>query len=159
MRRSVSKFQLAVLVVCLSLVTMGSVQAAGGNTVDVINDEFIPPSTMITTGDTVTWTRVEGFHNVRSDDGSWGNDPSGSWTTFTHTFTAPGTYEYYCEIHSDPEGVPGEDMNGVVIVQAPTAVSVGNIAAGESSKNGLAAVGVGLLGLSLLAGQRLFRRA
>jgi hypothetical protein len=33
--------------------------------------------------------------------------------TFSHTFTTPGNYPYYCQVHSVPGGTA---MNGVVIV-------------------------------------------
>src|SRR5205823_1727183 len=42
--------------------------------------------------------------------------------TFSHTFQTPGTYPYYCQVHSFPGGTA---MNGAVVVQGgvPTPTS------------------------------------
>ena len=115
---------LALTLLLVSLYATTQLAAAYGDaSVNVINTEFQPTTVTIQAGDTVTWTNTDGFHNVRADDDSFMNTPSQGWT-FSHTFTTPGTYEYYCEIHSDPQGVPGEDMNGVVVVELPTAVTL-----------------------------------
>jgi len=34
--------------------------------------------------------------------------------TYTHVFTTPGTYRYYCAAHGAPSGV---GMSGIVVVQ------------------------------------------
>jgi len=72
---------------------------------------FHPPSITINVGDTVTWTAVGGFHNVRADDGSF-STPGGSSFTFSHTFITAGTVGYHCMFH----GAPGLNMFGTVIV-------------------------------------------
>ena len=51
---------------------------------------------------TVTW-----------DDKSVDSGLFGQGETFSYTFTAPGTYSYYCI----PHGSPGSGMHGSVIVQ------------------------------------------
>ena len=147
---------LFVLVVAvLSLLLVPAVIAQGGANVDVIDNEFVPSSVTIQAGETVTWSRQEGFHNVRADDGSWGNTPGDDWTTFEHTFTTAGTYEYYCEVHSEPDDT---DMNGVVIVEAPTAVTLSGLSSRAGSYYVLWALGAALLGIGALAGRRLVRR-
>jgi plastocyanin len=83
-------------------------------TVQVRDFEFVPNTVTIHAGDTVVWTRTQGFHNVLADDGSFGNQPSDTWGTFTHTFTTPGMVRYYCQIHGGPGGA---GMAGLVIVQ------------------------------------------
>lgn len=110
------------LIIILSLFITNSTiaRAAGGTAVNVVNFAYDPATVTVQVGDTVTWTNSEGFHSVDADDGSFGNAPGTGWT-FTNTFTAPGTYEYFCEVHSTADGT---NMNGVVIVEAPTAVSV-----------------------------------
>jgi plastocyanin len=82
--------------------------------VQVVDFAFVPSIVKIRPGDTVVWKRVAGFHNVYADDGSFGNQPSDSWTHFSHTFTMPGTAGYYCQVHGGPGGV---GMAGMVIVQ------------------------------------------
>jgi plastocyanin len=82
-------------------------------------------TTTIVVGDTVLWTWSGGNpHSVTADDNSFdSNPPLGSQTsgTFSRTFSASGTYEYYCREHSVPTG---NSMNGTIIVQvAPTATN------------------------------------
>lgn len=88
------------------------------NEVEVRNDFFSPQELTIEVGETVTWRRLEGVHNVRADDGSFGNNLNGTWTTYSHTFTTPGVYPYYCEAHGGPGGV---GMSGVIRVIDPNA--------------------------------------
>ncbi|HEX4496200.1 MAG TPA: Calx-beta domain-containing protein [Thermoanaerobaculia bacterium] len=73
---------------------------------------FTPQTVSIQTGDTVTWTNAGGGHNVASDDGSFSNAVSGSAWTFSHTYTAAGTFGYHCSVH----GSPGSGMFGTVVV-------------------------------------------
>jgi plastocyanin len=48
----------------------------------------------------VTWTNSEGVpHTVTANDGSFGSSQLGAGDTFSHTFTEPGTYSYYCQLH------------------------------------------------------------
>jgi plastocyanin len=74
---------------------------------------FTPGEVHVHPGDTVTWTNAGGFHNVKADDGSFGNVAAGDAWTFSHTFTALGTVGYHCEIH----GGPGSGMFGTVVVE------------------------------------------
>ena len=73
---------------------------AGGNAVTVGNNFFNPTSNMVAVNTTVTWTWNPGGvnHTVTFDDGAPGAGPQSSGT-FSRTFTAPGTYTYYCMIH------------------------------------------------------------
>jgi plastocyanin len=87
-----------------------TVNVAAGGTGQV----YTPQEVHIQAGDTVTWTNAGGFHNVRADDGSFGNDPSGAAWTLSHTFAAAGTFGYHCQIH----GSPGAGMFGTVVVAA-----------------------------------------
>ncbi len=97
-------------------VNVANVNVANVN-VEVHSNVYLPASVTINVGDTVIWTRVEGFHNVLANDGSFrlgalpDGDPSSSWITATHTFTQTGTFKYHCEVH-------GTGMSGVVIVQS-----------------------------------------
>jgi plastocyanin len=116
--------------------------AYGGATVNVVNFAYQPSPVTVQVGDTVTWNNTEGFHSVDADDGSFGNESGSGWT-FTHTFTAPGTYEYFCDVHSTAGGT---NMNGVVIVEAPTAVTISDMGV---SSSGAWLVG-GVVGLGML---------
>ena len=82
--------------------------------IQVRNSGFVPNNVTIQPGDTVTWLRIEGVHNVRADDDSFWNVPGGTWRAFSQTFTEPGTYPYYSQVAGAPGGV---GMSGVVVVQ------------------------------------------
>ena len=76
---------------------------------------FSPTVVTITPGQTVTWVRRSGFHNVAADDGSYRSGAvSDTWQTFSHTFTDVGESLYHCEAHGGPGGA---GMAGKVIVQ------------------------------------------
>jgi plastocyanin len=87
--------------------------SSGGN-------RFDPETVTIPAGTTVTWSWVDGFHNVVHDvltDGvrsltSSGN-PVESPQSYSFTFTTPGVYSFFCEVH----GTLTTGMHGTVIVQ------------------------------------------
>jgi plastocyanin len=61
---------------------------------------FGPGTATVRPGTTVTWTQQdEDQHTVTADDGSFASSPLITGQTYTHTFTAPGTYHYHCAIH------------------------------------------------------------
>lgn len=105
-----------------------SAQSGPPETFDVdVNDfSFSPAVITVTVGDTVTWTRRQGFHNVAADDGSFrlgdaNGNPSSTWSTVSHTFNTVGTFRYYCELHGSPGG---GGMSGMVVVEADTQATV-----------------------------------
>jgi plastocyanin len=70
----------------------------------------------VAVGTTVTWTWVGGFHDVTSagNPGFPGSGaPAAAPKSFSHTFTTPGTYLYFCSVH----GSPTAGMRGTVVVQ------------------------------------------
>ena len=70
---------------------------------------FGPATITVKPGTTVTWTQQdEDQHTVTANDGSFTSSPLITGTTYTHTFTAPGTYQYHCSIHPF--------MHGTVVV-------------------------------------------
>jgi plastocyanin len=80
---------------------------------------FVPGTVNINVGDTVTWTNTSAGipHTTTSNTGVWDSGNLTTNQTFAFTFTAPGTYPYFCEVHG--AGV----MSGTVIVgqqQTPT---------------------------------------
>ena len=88
----------------------GSTGSPGPGQVWMQNTQYVPSSITIAVNGTVTWINKDGFdHTVAADDNSWfsGNVPSGG--SFTHQFTAAGTYGYHCTIHPQ--------MTGTVIVK------------------------------------------
>ncbi|HEX7420168.1 MAG TPA: IPT/TIG domain-containing protein [Thermoanaerobaculia bacterium] len=101
---------------------------------------FSPPNVTVVPGDTVVWTFLS-FHSSTSDVQSgpevWDSGVMLSGT-FSHTFTTPGTYPYYCSLHSFPGGT---FMNGSVQVQAPAAVpTLTSVSPSSGSSSGGTAV-------------------
>ncbi len=88
---------------------------------------FSPSTVTVAPGEAVIWS-FQALHTSTSDSQTgpevW---DSGflSTGTFSHTFTTPGSYPYYCQVHSSPGGTM---MNGVVIVSGlgvtPTATPI-----------------------------------
>jgi plastocyanin len=82
----------------------------GTNEVWMQNTAFSPATINVAVNATVKWTNKDNFdHSIEADDKSWGSGNMGPGATFSHKFTAAGTYTYNCPIH------PG--MNGTVVVQ------------------------------------------
>lgn len=88
-----------------------------GNAAIAIQDITYVPSTLsVLRGTRVTWLNNDPFlHTVTSGvPGTLGtvfrSDPLGQGQSFSFTFTNPGTYPYFCEIH-------GAAMTGTIIVQ------------------------------------------
>lgn len=129
--RATHPFRLA-LALTIVLLAAGA-GAAGAATVDVAvqNFAFSPATVTIQVGDSVRWTNADvGIqHNVRADNNSFrcangcdgqpgGNGAlaSNAWVA-TLTFTSPGTFGYFCQLHGTLTG----GMRGTVIVQGSTA--------------------------------------
>jgi plastocyanin len=110
--------------VCASILAAALVSApaalASNQTVTLdLTNTFTPGTVSVFQGETVTWNNTGGFHNVKFDDGSYtqpASPQSAPWTV-TRTFTTPGSYRYYCQVHGGPGGV---GMSGIVNVTAAT---------------------------------------
>jgi plastocyanin len=118
--------------------------AAATTPVSVTDFQFTPGSATIKQGDTVTWTWNGGFHSVTSATGAPESFNSGDMFggTFSHTFNAVGTYNYYCDIHG------GQTADGNVFGMAGT-ITVNAVPE---------PVGVGAAGVAVLALLRRTRR-
>ena len=82
-----------------------SAPSAGPEGVNIQNYAFSPKTLTVAAGTTVTWKNLDQFaHEVRSATGDPGTPfdlgPQATGKTVSHTFTAPGTYHYYCNIHN-----------------------------------------------------------
>jgi len=61
---------------------------------------YVPSRIEIAAGTTVRWTNNDPLvHTVTATDGSFTSPQFGLDATYRHTFTAPGTYTYYCTLH------------------------------------------------------------
>ena len=98
------------LLICSLFLLAANLYATNYN-IDSDNYSYSPSSLAITVGDTVTWTNVQGYHNVNFDINSiTGNSfnnpvsfissPTGMGVMYTHVFAVAGTYEYDCSVGS-----------------------------------------------------------
>ncbi len=85
----------------LGLLLLAPAARAATVQVTVQDFDFDPSVVNIQVGDTVIWTNVSGFHNVESEDGTtFSNALASAPWTFSHTFTAAGTFPYVCVVHA-----------------------------------------------------------
>ena len=98
--------------------------AAAGDTVNLKLIAYRPRTLTVTAGTTVTWHQMDpGVHTVTSGtvaqrgggvtaepDGKFDSGELATGTSYSHTFTTPGTYTYFCRIHP-------ATMRGVVTVR------------------------------------------
>lgn len=85
----------------LSLAMSPSDKPLSAATVKIDNFSFGPATITIPAGSTVTWTNNDDVpHVVTSDDNKMFKSKAlDTDDHFSFTFTKPGTYNYYCEIH------------------------------------------------------------
>jgi plastocyanin len=97
------------------VVAAAPAQAANQTVTATSSDDFTPAAVTVLQGESVTWNNVGGgLHNVNFEDDSFGapSPPSSDAWSELRTFTSPGTFRYYCDVHA-----PG--MSGTVTVEAP----------------------------------------
>jgi plastocyanin len=118
---------LVVIALVFGAGTLARPADAGVSAVDEFGNTFSPKQVGIAVNDKVVWTnRSNATHTVTFDNGPdlHGTcDPDallrvgcqGPGATVERTFSAPGTYSYYCKFHGSPGGA---GMAGVVVVSA-----------------------------------------
>ncbi len=75
---------------------------------------FVPTIVTVKAGTTVVWVNDDpAKHTVTADDDSFDSGDQNLGNTFSHTFTEPGTYPYYCRFHGDI----GVGMAGTIVVE------------------------------------------
>lgn len=118
---------LPVIVVILAawLLTRDVSHPAQAQTMQVAikNFSFEPADLTVAPGTTVTWTNQDPVgHTSTSDTNIWSSPVLNQGQTYSYTFNQPGTFPYYCIIHTY--------MKGTIVVQAaggglsPTSTSV-----------------------------------
>ncbi|MEK6975110.1 MAG: plastocyanin/azurin family copper-binding protein [Candidatus Thermoplasmatota archaeon] len=98
------------------------------NQIAMKNMAFSPKSMTVHVGESVTWVNQDSTgHTVSADDpDQWGTpgsgDNSADWMmkgdSWSHTFTEPGTYHYYCKPHASGSMGNRVGMVGTIIVEA-----------------------------------------
>lgn len=86
--------------------------AIGRTALVQLGDHFYSPAELtVTVGTTVIWRMIGSQeHDVWAYDGSFHSPTLGPGMIFSHTFTRPGTYWYFCVPHY------GDGMYGAIIV-------------------------------------------
>ena len=105
-----------------------AVSAPAGPVINLSSLMFDPATTTVPVGTTVTWRNDEpithtvtsgrfigvdkttGLRSSQNPDGTFEATLPGKGETFSFTFTKPGTYTYYCDIH--------QGMNATITVVA-----------------------------------------
>ena len=91
--------------------TTDSTASATATTIKIDNFSFLPPSTTVTVGTTITWVNADDVpHKIVSTDGKFAASPAiDTNDQYAFRFTRPGRYEYFCALHPK--------MTGVIVVQ------------------------------------------
>jgi plastocyanin len=84
------------------------------STVSIDNFSFAPQTLTVKAGTTVTWTNRDDIpHGIGSANNAFKRSAAlDTDDSFSFTFTAPGTYQYFCYIHPH--------MVGSIVVEAAT---------------------------------------
>jgi plastocyanin len=107
---------------------MRTTSAPAGPVINLSSLMFHPSNTTVKAGTTITWRNDEpithtvtsgrfegidkstGLRSSQEPDGAFEARLAGKGKTFSFTFTKPGTYTYYCDIH--------QGMNATITVVA-----------------------------------------
>ena len=77
-----------------------------GSQVTIIGFAFVPSSITVPAGTRVIWTNQDIMdHTVTSSTPGIFDSFIGAGANISITFTVPGTYNYYCSIHPDMQGI------------------------------------------------------
>jgi plastocyanin len=86
-------------------------------TITITGTSFTPSTVTVAAGQPVCWTWAASmYHSVYADDGSFTSGAPAYTGTFQRTFSTPGSFSYYCQVHGSLTG----GMRGTVIVTDPT---------------------------------------
>ena len=82
----------------------------GANEVFIQGMAFSPSTITVTAGTTITWTNKDAAtHNVTSNTALFNSPSLGKNETYSHLFSAVGSFPYKCTIHPS--------MTGTVVVK------------------------------------------
>lgn len=94
-----------IFLLVLLLGGMGLTETPASRTVTIDNFVFQPMTLEITRGTTVTWVNRDDIpHVVASTTGLFKSRALDTDASFSYTFTAVGSYEYFCSVHPKMTG-------------------------------------------------------
>jgi LPXTG-motif cell wall-anchored protein len=141
-------------VLAIGVVVLSAAPALAAS-VSAVDFKFVPKTITISAGESVTWTNNgQSPHTATGSGFNSGNLNPGQ--SYSHTFSAPGTYAYHCQYHVN------QGMVGTVVVTGgggsstpPTSTSLPNTGLGAGSATAVI-VGAALLlfGTVILFGLR-----
>ena len=99
------------LLLALASVLPGTARAAQLE-VKIDNFTFGPQKLTVKAGDTVTWINEDDIPHTVVSTGRFRSKALDTDGTYSFTFTTPGTYQYFCGLHSH--------MQGTIVVEAAT---------------------------------------
>ncbi len=99
----------AALLLALASALPGTARAANLD-VKIDNFTFGPQKLTVKVGDTVTWTNEDDIPHLVVAVGKFRSKALDTNDKYSFTFTAPGTYEYFCGLHPT--------MQGSIVVEA-----------------------------------------
>jgi plastocyanin len=80
-------------------------KAGAKHKVEISNMAFRPKELTIKAGDTVRWTNSDDMEHTATDKGrKWNTGGIGANRSKSITFDTPGTYDYFCKIHTNMKG-------------------------------------------------------
>jgi len=94
--------------------------ASPATAVSIDNFTFTPQTLTVKAGTTVTWTNKDDIpHGIAATNNAFKRSPAlDTDESFSFTFTAPGSYQYFCYVHPH--------MTGTIVVEAATGSNATN---------------------------------
>ena len=100
---------------CALLLFMALPVQAAPAKIQIANFTFEPQQMEVKAGTTVTWMNGDDIPHTIVSAGKFRSKPLDTDEAFSFTFTAPGTYEYFCSLHPH--------MTGTIVVEGTAASS------------------------------------
>jgi plastocyanin len=123
---------------------VADVHAAAASGVTIKDFKFLPGTTSVSVGDTITWTNQDvAPHTATANDGSFDTGSLSKGKSGSHTFTKAGSFPYICSIHPSMKGT-------VTVAAASGGGDTGSGAAATPDANSNTSGGLPQTGLDLL---------
>ena len=88
-----------------ALLAFGAIAAQEPNEVTIDNFTFGPPELTVAVGTTVKWVNHDDIpHNVVNKDKAFRSKALDTDDSYSFTFAAAGTYDYFCSLHPHMQG-------------------------------------------------------
>lgn len=117
------------LVIFLLILPKHTLAGAYSTTVTIQNFQFLPREIQVTPGTVVIWQNNDSSpHTSTADDinsgEGWSSGTLATGQTFSKTFSKPGIYTYYCNIHPSMRGTVQVVTEGQqVVTTTPIAIT------------------------------------